>query len=198
VSTWTRRAVITAGALSALTVCSDERSAAPRSPHGHLPTAPSHNVPATSTDSAKVDWVALERNVEGTIARPSQRRYECLRLLENPRHDGERPLAVLSVASPADVATGIKFAQDHHIPVAVRSGGHSYPGWSAGGSPKSLVIDCRPLSALEVHTDSARIGAGAALAQVYDVLGSRDRALAGGSCPTAGIAGLTLAEGSAS
>jgi FAD/FMN-containing dehydrogenase len=40
-----------------------------------------------------------------------------------------------------------------------------------------------------------RIGAGASLAQVYDAIGARGRAIAGGSCATVGIAGLTLGGG---
>ena len=118
-----------------------------------------------------------------------------MRLLQNPRYDGQRPLAVLSVQSPQDVATGLAFAQDHAIPVAVRSGGHSYPGWSGGGSPPSLVIDCRPLNEVSLSGSSATIGSGAALAQVYATLGDRGRAIAGGSCATVGIAGLTLGGG---
>ena len=118
-----------------------------------------------------------------------------MRLLENPRYDGERPLAVLSVASAQDVATGLTFAQDHAIPVAVRSGGHSYRGWSGGGSPKALVLDCRPLSRVTLDGSAVTIGSGAALASVYDTLGGQGRAIAAGSCATVGIAGLTLGGG---
>jgi hypothetical protein len=39
------------------------------------------------------------------------------------------------------------------------------------------------------------IGAGASLASVYNAVGNRGRALAGGSCATVGIAGLTLGGG---
>nr|WP_246416274.1 FAD-binding protein [Nocardioides luti] len=122
-------------------------------------------------------------------------------MTENPRFDGARPLAVLTVASAADVATAIRFAQDAGVPVAIRSGGHSYPGWSAGGGravglPRALVLDCRALDGVRLRSDgTARIGAGAALAPVYDTLGRRGRALAGGSCATVGIAGLTLGGG---
>lgn len=131
----------------------------------------------------------------GQLALPGQRRYDVVRRVENPRYDTARPLAVLSVASAADVATAIKFAQDHHIPVAVRSGGHSYPGWSAGGTLASLVIDCRPLARFRLRRDMVEIGAGAALAPIYDQLGARGLAVPGGSCPTVGIAGLTLGGG---
>jgi FAD/FMN-containing dehydrogenase len=142
-----------------------------------------------------VDWGQLQRNVQGTLVRPGNPTYDVVRLLENPRYDGERPLAVLSVADAEDVATGIRFAQDNDLPVAIRSGGHSYPGWSGGGSPRALVLDCRPLSDVTLDGTTATIGPGAALASVYDTLGSGGRAIAGGSCATVAVGGLTLGGG---
>ena len=137
----------------------------------------------------------MERSVRGTLARPGDPTYNQVRLLANPRYDGEHPLAVLSVRSERDVATGLRFARDHDLPVALRSGGHSYPGWSGGGSPRALVLDCRPLDRVQLDGTTATVGAGAALAQVYQEIGGRGRAIAGGSCPTVGIAGLTLGGG---
>ncbi len=116
-----------------------------------------------------------------------------MRLTQNPRYDGARPLAVLSVAGAKDVATAFAFAQDHGVKVAIRSGGHSYPGWSAGDG--ALVVDVRPLHRVSLSGTTATIGAGASLVQVYDGLGTRGRGIAGGSCPTVGIAGLTQGGG---
>ncbi len=116
-----------------------------------------------------------------------------MRLLQNPRFDGARPLAVLSVAGAKDVATAFAFAQDHGLRVAIRSGGHSYPGWSAGNG--ALVVDVRPLHRVSLSGTTATVGAGASLVQVYDGLGTRGRGIAGGSCPTVGIAGLTQGGG---
>ena len=79
------------------------------------------------------------------------------------------------------------------MPVAIRSGGHSYPGWSAGDG--ALVVDVRPLDRVSLSGTTATVGAGASLVQVYDALGTRGRGIAGGSCPTVGIAGLTQGGG---
>lgn len=176
-----------AGALGALSACSSD-SGSPPSP---TPTPPR----TSSTPSGKVPWGRLERSVQGTLARPGDPTYDQVRLLQNPRYDDQRPLAVLSVGSEQDVATGLTFARDHDLPVALRSGGHSYPGWSGGGSPRALVLDCRPLDRVALDGRTATVGAGAALAHVYDEIGGRGRAIAGGSCPTVGIAGLTLGGG---
>ncbi|MCW2786341.1 MAG: FAD-binding protein [Marmoricola sp.] len=148
----------------------------------------------------EADWKHLARHVHGTLSRPGSSSYNTVRLVENPRYDSTRPLAVLAVASPADLVTAFAFAQDHGVPVAIRSGGHSYPGWSAGGAhgtgvPRSLVLDCRRLDAVSINGTTATIGAGAALAPVYAALAARGRAIAGGSCATVGIGGLTLGGG---
>ncbi|HEX5088471.1 MAG TPA: FAD-binding oxidoreductase [Nocardioides sp.] len=197
----TRRGVLVAAALGGLAACSSGGGAEPEPPSPGSP-AGSASVPSGSPSGSpsgaaptRADWAQLGRSVQGSLVLPSDPGYDQVRLLENPRYDGEKPLAVLSVHSPQDVAAGLAFAHDHAVPVAIRSGGHGYPGWSAGGSPPALVIDCRPLS--EVHLDgaTATIGSGAALASVYDTLGSRGRAIAAGSCATVGIAGLTLGGG---
>lgn len=133
--------------------------------------------------------------MQGALARPGDPTYDEVRLLQNPRYDGQRPLAVLTVADAEDVATGLRFAQDNGLPIAIRSGGHSYPGWSGGGRPRALVLDCRSLSHVGVDGEMATIGAGATLAPVYDAIGSAGRAIAGGSCATVGIGGLTLGGG---
>ncbi len=139
------------------------------------------------------DWKQLARHVDGTLARPGSSTYDTVRLTQNPRYDGARPLAVLSVAGPADVSTAFAFAQDHAVPVAIRSGGHSYPGWSAGDG--ALVVDVRPLDHVSLSGTTATMGAGASLVQVYDALGTRGRGIPGGSCPTVGISGLTQGGG---
>jgi FAD/FMN-containing dehydrogenase len=138
-------------------------------------------------------WKQLATHVHGTLARPGSATYDTVRLTENPRYDGARPLAVLSVADAADVATAFSFAQDHGVRVAIRSGGHSYPGWSAGDG--ALAVDVRPLDDVSLDGTSATIGAGASLVQVYDGLGTRGRGIPGGSCPTVGVAGLTQGGG---
>ena len=131
--------------------------------------------------------------MSGSLVRPGSASYDTARLLQNPRFDGARPLAVLSVAGAKDVATAFAFAQDHGLRVAIRSGGHSYPGWSAGDG--ALVVDVRPLHRVSLSGTTATVGAGASLVQVYDGLGTRGRGIAGGSCPTVGIAGLTQGGG---
>jgi FAD/FMN-containing dehydrogenase len=149
--------------------------------------------PGAPEPPTPADWKQLARSVDGTLARPGSSTYDTVKLTQNPRYDGARPLAVLSVVSADDVATAFSFAQDHGVPVAIRSGGHSYPGWSAGDG--ALVIDVRPLNDVSLDGTTATVGAGTSLVQVYDALGTRGRGIPGGSCPTVGIAGLTQGGG---
>lgn len=188
-----RRSVLLAGMAGAASACA-AHDAQPPEDSPAPPVSPSAGGSATSAvGPTPADWRSLASRVQGTLARPGSSSYGVVRLTQNPRYDGARPLAVLSVADAADVATAFAFAQEHGIPVAVRSGGHSYPGWSAGDG--ALVVDVRPLDRVSLSGTSATVGSGASLVQVYDALGTRGRGIAGGSCPTVGIAGLTQGGG---
>lgn len=140
------------------------------------------------------DWEGLRSRLQGQLSLPGESTYPSARLVENPRFDGAQPLAVLSAASAEDVAEAVTFANASGVPLALRSGGHSYAGYSSGEA--ALVVDVRSLSDIRVAADgTATIGAGASLIQVYETLGQQGRALAAGSCATVGITGLTLGGG---
>ena len=163
---------------------------------GCTPTSPVDRTAGAVRASAPVrarDWTWLRTHVAGRLARPGDASYDQVRKVQIPDFDAARPLAVLSVASATDVATGLRFARDHDLQVALRSGGHSYPGWSAGNG--RLVIDVRPLSGVRMDGTQATVGSGASLGHVYDALAQRGRGLAAGSCGTVGVAGLTLGGG---
>jgi len=189
-----RRALLAGGLAGVLGACAPHDASPP--PDSPAPSAAPTSGTATSgavRPPTTADWRRLAQHVKGTLARPGSASYDTVRLTQNPRYDGARPLAVLSVATARDVSTAFAFAQDHGVRVAIRSGGHSYPGYSAGNG--ALVVDVRPLHAVSLSGTTASIGAGASLVQVYDVLGTRGRGIAGGSCPTVGIAGLTQGGG---
>lgn len=147
---------------------------------------------APATRSAGVPWHQLERHLRGGLLRPGSAAYDEGRRVENPRWQA-RPLALARVADAADVATALRFAHDHDVEVAIRSGGHSYPGWSAGDG--RLVVDCRGLAALSWEGSAATMGPGRLLRDVYAGVAGRGRALPGGSCPTVGLGGLALGGG---
>ena len=82
------------------------------------------------------------------------------------------------------------------LTVAPRSGGHSYVGASAADG--TMVIDLRRVGgdvAYDGDTTVATVPAAAALDSVQGALAGHDRLIPSGSCPTVGIAGLTLGGG---
>jgi hypothetical protein len=79
-----------------------------------------------------------------------------------------------------------------HLRTATRSGGHCFAGHS---STDGIVIDVTPMKTVSVAGDNATIGAGACLGDVYRSLRQHDRTIPAGSCPSVGIAGLTLGGG---
>ena len=78
------------------------------------------------------------------------------------------------------------------MPAVVRGGGHDFAGRS---STTGVVIDTAPMDAVSVTGERARVGAGARLGRVYDVLSRRGRTIPAGCGPSVGIAGLTLGGG---
>src|SRR5712675_130919 len=76
------------------------------------------------------------------------------------------PRVRVVAASAAAVSSSILWANNNGLGFAIRSGGHSYEGFSQ--SP-DLVIDVRGMSAIKLSTDkkSVSIGAGSSLGSVY-------------------------------
>ncbi len=158
--------------------------------------APSSAVVPTAGASpvTDADWQALGRTLTGRLVRPGSPSYATAKQLFQPRFDSIHPLAVVECASVADVQHAIAFARSHAIRIAPRSGGHSYAGYSTG---HGMVIDVSRLSRISIDpsTGIATVGAGARLIDVYNALAATGRAMPGGTCPTVGIAGLTLGGG---
>ncbi|XVQ12878.1 FAD-binding oxidoreductase [Spirillospora sp. CA-255316] len=146
--------------------------------------------------TAPADWNALERGLEGRLIRPGDAAYDEARKLYIPRFDRVRPAGVAYCDGPSDVAECLAFAAAKRLPVAVRSGGHNYAGWSTG---TGLVIDVSPMDSVRVEGGGrggrAMVGAGARLIGLYDRLSAEGAAVPAGTCPTVGVAGLTLGGG---
>jgi len=140
------------------------------------------------------DWTALAASLTGALILPSDGAYAADALLYNEKFVDLHPQAIAYCASAEDVARCVDFATAHETGLAARSGGHSYGGYS---SCPGLVIDVSRLSSIVVdeRTNTATVGAGAKLIDVYNAVGSHDLLLASGSCPTVGIAGITLGGG---
>jgi FAD/FMN-containing dehydrogenase len=137
-------------------------------------------------------WAALQRAIGGEVVLPGSAAYEQLPAPFNARFDPVRPQAVVLCATPEDVAETISFARRHGLETATRSGGHCFAGRSL--SP-GVVIDVTPAGSVSVSGGVVTVGAGTRLGGLYQALRAHDATVPAGSCPSVGIAGLTLGGG---
>jgi hypothetical protein len=157
-------------------------------------TTPRRTTTTTSGAATAASWAQLGASLTGSLVLPSNPRYGIDRLLYNSKFVQLHPRAIAYCATSDDVGRCIDFATSRDVAIAARSGGHSYGGYS---NTDGLVIDVSRMSGISVDTvaNTAHVGAGAKLIDVYNVIGNAGRLLPGGSCPTVGIAGLALGGG---
>lgn len=157
-------------------------------------TAPATTTTTPHSPPSPAEWRAFGGGLQGRLVLPSSASYLTDVESYNPVFDGARPMAIAYCASAGDVAKSIAFARSHGVALSVRSGGHSYGGWSTG---RGLVIDVTPMNRVSVDTGAGlvSVGAGTHLVDLYSALAPYNLAVPGGSCPTVGIAGLTMGGG---
>ncbi|RZS36954.1 secreted protein [Herbihabitans rhizosphaerae] len=199
----TRRDLLRAAGLStaalALGACSDKTPPGQGTPFPTLPPRPTTTVPPGTTASTPPsggppDWQALRDRLGGALVLPDDRSYAVAKQSFNPVFDSRAPAAVARCSSAEHVRACVETARNARIPIAARGGGHSYAGYSV--PDRGLVVDLGGMSDVKVNADgTATIGAGARLMGVYTALAEAGRCLPAGSCPTVGIAGLTLGGG---
>jgi hypothetical protein len=104
------------------------------------------------------------------------------------------PRVRVVAASAASVGATIRWATSNGIGFAIRSGGHSFEGFSQSSD---LVIDVRGMAGINLSADkkSVSIGSGSSLGSVYDKLSRNDLAIPAGSCFPVGVAGHSLGGG---
>ena len=159
---------------------------------GPPPTPP----PPVVRPATAAEWDRLAALLSGALVRPGQPSYPVAKLLYNPKFDDLRPLAIAYCATADELAACVGFARAHGYRVAVRSGGHSYGGYSSGDG--RLVLDVTRMRAVTPATAPGRtatVGAGARLIDLYNGLGAAGQLVPGGSCPSVGVAGLALGGG---
>jgi FAD/FMN-containing dehydrogenase len=145
----------------------------------------------SSVDPRLVELAGL---LQGDVVAPGNSAYDSARRLYSPRYDSVRPGAVVFCESAQDVWRTVRWSRRHSIRIVARSGGHSYGGYS---TCKGVVVDVTRMNGITVNAaaGTATIGSGARLIDVVQALASQGRMIPAGSCPTVGIAGLTLGGG---
>jgi len=140
------------------------------------------------------DLESFRTSLSGGIVLPSDAAYATRRLV-NARRFSPRPMMIVDAISGDDVATAIGFARTHGLRLVPRSGGHSYVGASGNDG---LVLDVSGLDRIDVSPDGSTVtvGAGTRLGAIYSTLYcGHGRTVPSGTCPSVGIAGITLGGG---
>jgi len=149
------------------------------------------------TTDVKLDQgslTALEGSLRGQLIRPDDPRYEEHRRVWNGSID-RHPALIARCAGVADVITAVRFARETGLEVAVRGGGHSFPGLSVNDG--GMVIDLGMMKGIRVDPEArtARAQAGVLLGELDRETQAFGLAVPAGIVTHTGLAGLTLGGG---
>ena len=126
----------------------------------------------------------LGESMTGPVILSGHPDYDSARTIWNGMHD-KRPALIARCLSADDVSQAVTFARERELLVAVRGGGHSWPGKSI--CDDGLMIDLSQMNSVTVNAETKR-----ATAQGGALLGALDAAaLAQGLVTTAGVVSHT-------
>lgn len=132
--------------------------------------------------------------LRGTLVRPGDADYDLERSIWNGAHD-RRPALIARCAGVADVIRTVELARSEGLPLAVRGGGHSIPGFSTvdGG----IVLDLSPMKGIRVDPARRRVAAqpGCTWKDLDAETQQFGLAVTGGLVSSTGIAGFTTGGG---
>lgn len=136
----------------------------------------------------------LRSAVRGRVIDAAAPDYEDARRVHNAMID-RRPAAIVRAETVDDVIATVNHARDDGLPLAIRGGGHSVPGF--GTVDDGIVVDLTPMQ--EVTVDPASLTAtaqgGATWHGFDEATHAHGLATTGGLVSTTGVAGLTLGGG---
>ena len=136
----------------------------------------------------------LITTLRGELIGAGDESYEQHRRVWNGSID-RHPALIVRCAGVADVTSAVRFARMHGLLVAVRGGGHSFPGFSVcdGG----MVIDLSPMKGIQIDREAqtARVQAGVLVGELDRETQRLGLAVTTGIVTHTGVAGLTLGGG---
>jgi FAD/FMN-containing dehydrogenase len=136
----------------------------------------------------------LTSSLRGDALRPGDEGYDDARLIKNLAFD-RHPAVIVRAANDEDVVRTVSFARENGVELAIRSGGHSFPGHSAieGG----ILLDLAGLDEIEIDAQQRLGHAGAGVTAAAYSVAAFEHGLATpfGDTGSVGLAGLTLGGG---
>lgn len=157
------------------------------------------SIPAVSLDGNSIELERaaireLGEAVKGPVMMSGHPDYDGARRIWNGMHD-KYPALIARVASERDVSEAVSFARDNNLLVAVRGGGHSWPGKSVcdGG----LMIDLSALNKVTIddYDHRAYVGGGALLNNLDTAALEHGLVTTAGVVSHTGVGGYTLGGG---
>ena len=136
----------------------------------------------------------LEASFAGELVQPGNAAYDERRAVWNGSID-RRPALIARCTGAADVSAAVTFARRTGLPLAVRSGGHSFPGHSV--CDDGVVVDLGPMKGIDVDPEArtARAEGGVLLGELDRETQALGLAVPAGIVTHTGLAGLTLGGG---
>ncbi|KAI0446173.1 FAD binding domain protein [Xylaria telfairii] len=107
----------------------------------------------------------------------------------------------INVSSPADIAAGLRFAQQNNIRLVIKNTGHDYLGKSTGRGALGLwthnmkSIDFLHYKSPGYTGQAVKLGAGSQAFEIYPAVAAKGLRIVGGECATVGIPGGFLQGG---
>jgi FAD/FMN-containing dehydrogenase len=157
------------------------------------------SIRATSLDGAEIELERaavreLGESLTGPVILSGDPQYDAARKIWNGMHD-RRPALIARCLDNDDVSQAVSFASANNLLVAVRGGGHSWPGHSVcdGG----LMIDLSQMNRVTVDAQAqrARAGGGALLNTLDSTSLQNGLVTTAGVVSHTGVGGYTLGGG---
>ncbi len=157
------------------------------------------SIRAVSLDGNEIELTKAEvkefaEALEGEVMLADHTQYDSVRKLWNGMHD-KRPALIAQCQSAGDAATAVTFAREHGLLVAVRGGGHSWPGKSS--CDDGLMIDLSPMKSVRIDESRRRAyaGGGALLNSLDTAALEYGLVTTAGVVSHTGVGGYTLGGG---
>ncbi len=157
------------------------------------------NVPAINLDGGTVELEAaavreLAAAMQGDLLLPGDSLYDATRRVWNGMHD-KHPALIARVANEQDICNAVTFARERNLLLAVRGGGHSWPGKSVceGG----LMLDLADMHevAVDAQRQRASVQGGALLGHLDVATLEQGLVTTAGVVSHTGVGGFTLGGG---
>lgn len=160
--------------------------------------APTVQQPEEQTVPDKIEAVVEKINEQFesenlVLLRSEDKQFSTLNIGFNKRVP-KHPKIIALCKNKEGIVEAIKYAKQFQLQVCVKSGGHSFEGFSSNNGGMSINLSL--FDNIEwIDSETVKIGAGVKLFQIYDNLLPKGKIIPAGSCATVGVAGLTLGGG---